>query len=67
MKYIYTNNNCVKCERQKAEWDKTGVLYEERDAERIKNPGSDSIDREALVQASMQNFFLPVIVDIDYA
>ena len=35
----------------------------ERNADRIKQP-EDEIDREALVQASMQNMELPVEVDM---
>jgi glutaredoxin len=65
MKYIFTNDNCPKCIKQKKEWDRDGINYEERSADRIKNPGSDPVDREALVEASMNNFFLPVIVEAD--
>lgn len=63
MKYIYTNEGCSKCERQKAEWGNLGTKYEERSADRIKAP-VDSVDLEALVLASMQNMELPVIVEV---
>ena len=61
MIYIYTEENCHKCKMQKAKWDEAGIAYEERPAERIKNP-QDEFDEEALVQASIQNMELPVIV-----
>lgn len=64
MKYIYTTENCSKCELQKTEWNKKFVRYEERNASRIKNP-EDEIDQEALIRASLQNMNLPVIVELD--
>jgi len=62
MIYLYTAEGCSKCKAQKVEWDKAGIAYEERSAERIKNP-QDEFDKEALVQASIQNMELPVIVN----
>lgn len=38
-----------------------GYAYVERSADRIKNP-QDEIDKEALIEASMSNMDLPVIV-----
>ena len=61
MNVIYTSENCPKCEAQKTKWDKLGIEYEERNADRIKNP-QDEADREALVEASMQDMALPVIL-----
>ncbi|UJS18193.1 MAG: hypothetical protein L3J17_03805 [Candidatus Jettenia sp.] len=63
MKYIYTAENCPKCESLKKKYKTEGVQFIERDADRIKRP-DDEIDREALVQASMQNMELPVEVDM---
>lgn len=63
MKYIYTAEDCPKCESLKKKYKKEGVSFVERDADRIKQP-EDEIDREALVQASMQNMELPVEVDV---
>lgn len=61
--YIYTSENCPKCHKQIAEWKSQGIQFEERSADRIKIL-EDEIDREALIQASMQNMELPVIVII---
>ncbi len=63
MKYIYTSENCPKCEILKKKYKVEGVQFVERNADRIKQP-DDEIDREALVQASMQNMELPVEVDM---
>jgi len=63
MKYIYTAENCQKCEILKKKYKGEGVRFVERNADRIKQP-EDEIDREALVQASMQNMELPVEVDM---
>lgn len=62
MKYIYTSDCCPKCISLKEEYKKSGILFVERDALRIKSP-EDSIDLEALINASMQNMELPVEVD----
>ncbi|HHT9145350.1 MAG: hypothetical protein Q7J76_11420 [Candidatus Brocadiaceae bacterium] len=63
MKYMYTAENCPKCEILKKKYTVEGVRFVERNADRIKQP-EDEIDREALVQASMQNMELPVEVDM---
>ena len=63
MKYIYTAEDCPKCEILKKKYKGEGVRFVERNADRIKQP-EDEIDREALVQASMQNMELPVEVDM---
>ena len=63
MKYIYTAEDCPKCKILKTKYKTEGVRFEERSADRIKQP-EDEIDREALVQASMQNMELPVEVDV---
>lgn len=60
---IYTNENCPKCTKQKEEWKKNGTVFEERDSERIK-VHQDKYDIEALIEASMQNMELPVIIKI---
>ena len=63
MKYIYTSDCCPKCVALKEKYDCECIEYQERDSARIKSP-EDDIDREALVQASMQNMELPVEVDM---
>ncbi|GIK15006.1 MAG: hypothetical protein BroJett002_37130 [Candidatus Brocadia sinica] len=64
MIYLYTNSNCPKCEKLKEKYRLENTQYVERDASRIKTP-EDEIDREALIQASLQNMELPVIIDMD--
>ena len=64
MKYIFTDSECKKCEELKAQLRKDGILFIERHSSRIKSP-EDEADREALIQASMQNMFLPVVVDLE--
>jgi len=63
VKYIYTAENCQKCETLKKKYRVEGVRFVERNADRIKQP-EDEIDREALVQASIQNMELTVEVDM---
>lgn len=64
IKYLYTQDNCLLCKKVKEDYEKRGIIYIEREASRIKSP-IDEIDREALIQASMQNMELPVEVNID--
>lgn len=64
MIYIYVAQNCPKCEKLKEKYRLENTQYVERDASRIKTP-EDEIDREALIQASLQNMELPVVVDMD--
>lgn len=63
MVYLYTMDNCPKCEKKKKEFISKTITFEERDSSRIKTP-QDSIDQEALVQASFTNMEFPVIVII---
>jgi glutaredoxin len=65
MKYIYTAEDCPKCETLKEKYRADGVEYVERDAGRLKKPSDDrdEIDIEAFVQLSMQNMVLPVEID----
>lgn len=60
---IYTAPDCPKCVDQKAKWDAEGIRYEERSADRIKNH-EDDYDKEAHVEASMNNMELPVIIKL---
>ncbi|KKO18950.1 MAG: hypothetical protein DCC43_03255 [Candidatus Brocadia sp.] len=62
MKYLYTAEDCPKCETLKKKYRAEGIRFVERNADRIKQP-EDEIDQEALVQASMQNMELPVEVN----
>ena len=63
MKYIYTSNQCLKCDNLKNKYNEFNIPYIERIAERMKAP-EDAIDQAALIQASMQNMELPVVVDV---
>jgi arsenate reductase-like glutaredoxin family protein len=63
MIYLYTNENCPKCEDLKQLYKQTGVRYIELSANRLKTPENE-IDREALIEASMRNMELPVIVEV---
>ena len=61
--YIYTAENCPKCDALKRQLREVGKnMYVERSADRIKAP-VDKIDRDALIEASMNNMTLPVIVE----
>lgn len=62
MLYIYTDNNCPKCVTLKAIYKSKGITYEERDAERVKTPQDDT-DREALIEGSLNNMELPIVVE----
>lgn len=63
MKYIYTSNQCPKCDSLKKRYNEFGIPYVERIADRMKAP-EDDIDIQALIQASMQNMTLPVEVEV---
>lgn len=63
MLYIYTADDCPKCVTLKRKLNSEGTQYTERSASRIKLP-EDDIDREALVEASMYNMELPVVVTV---
>jgi len=67
MKYIYTAEDCPRCYDLKAAYDRQGVTYIERSADRLKNPAADrdTVDVDAFVQLSMQNMVLPVEVTTD--
>ncbi len=62
MIYIFTADDCPKCVALKAEYTQKGIVFEERSAERIKKC-EDEADREALIQGSMQNMVLPIVVE----
>jgi glutaredoxin len=64
MFYIYTNEDCPNCQKQKDAWDKEGVKYTERSAERLKKPSAyDEIDVDGFVDLSTKNMKLPAIVE----
>ncbi len=62
--FIFTAEDCPRCEKQKAEWKKNGIEYIERSADRIKNPGvdHDEVDQEGFVSLAQNNMQLPAIV-----
>ena len=63
MIYIYTSENCPKCDALKRQLKERGNnMYIERPADRLKNP-QDEIDQMALVESAMGNMELPVMVE----
>lgn len=66
MKFIYTKPECIACIELKARLDNEGVEYEERDGDRLINPGEnkDVIDIDGLTIFSIQNRTLPVVVEV---
>jgi arsenate reductase-like glutaredoxin family protein len=64
MIYLYSNEGCSRCKVQKKLYEKAGTPYIERHADRLKFP-EDEIDREALIEGSMNNMLLPIIVEIE--
>lgn len=64
MIYLYGNENCPNCIKKEKELKELGIPFVKRDSSRIKD-FQDEIDEEALVQASMQNMRLPIIVEIE--
>ncbi len=67
MKFIYTQPDCPRCYDLKAAYDRQGIKYTERSADRLKNPTADrdDIDIDAFAQLSNQNMVLPVEVSSD--
>ena len=62
MIYIYTSETCPKCDVLKTRLKEKGSPYIERSADRLKNP-VDEIDQMALVEGSMNNMTLPVLIE----
>ncbi len=60
--YIYTQENCPKCEDLKARLTLEGEHFVERDAARLKKP-QDVIDKEGFVELAFQQEALPVLVE----
>ncbi len=65
--YIYTQPDCSKCDNLKRDYDRQGISYIERSANRFKKPpiDRDDIDIDAFVQLSMQNMVLPVEIRVN--
>ena len=63
MYFVYTKEDCPACEKVKSKLTAEGTKFVERDASRLRSL-EDEIDKEALVEASMQNMELPVVVEI---
>lgn len=63
MIYIYTTNDCPKCTKIKNKLENDNISFEERSADRIKNP-MDEIDAEAMIEASMNNMQLPIVIEV---
>ncbi len=69
MEYVYTAPNCPRCDELKKKLNTQGIVFEERDGERLSKPSTcppekpqDNIDIDAFVQLSIQNMVLPVQV-----
>jgi glutaredoxin len=67
MRYIYTKEDCPKCETLKKNYKNQGIEFVERDAARLTTPADDKdqIDLEAHIQLNMNNMTLPVEVQVD--
>jgi glutaredoxin len=66
MFYIYTEEDCPRCDKQKKEWDDQGVQYEVRPASRLRGPDqADQIDVDGFVDLCTKNMVLPAIVERD--
>ncbi len=69
MIYLYSKPMCSACMERKEELHKQGLVFIERDSGRILAP-LDDIDKEAVIQISMQgkaitNIELPVEIEIN--
>ncbi len=66
-KYIYTAEDCPRCETLKSNYDEQNIEYMERSSERLTSPTEDrdEIDIEAFAQLNMQNLLLPVEVNVE--
>ncbi len=66
IKYIYSVEDCPKCEKLKDKYKNGRVSFIERRGDRLANDPRifDLIDKEAFLQLQMQNLTFPV--DIDY-
>jgi glutaredoxin len=62
--FIFTAEDCPRCERIKKEWKDNNYDFEERSADRLKSPGidHDEIDQEGFVSLAQNNMQLPAIV-----
>ena len=65
-KYIYSVEDCPRCETLKNKYREGRVSFSERRGDRLANDPRmfDSIDKEAYIQLQMQNLTFPVEVDI---
>jgi glutaredoxin len=66
MFYIYTEEDCPRCDKQKREWIEAGVQFEERPALRLQNKTGDTpdqIDVDGFVDLCSKNMQLPAIVE----
>ncbi len=69
MKYIYTKDLCSACINLKRGYDADGVVYKERDANRLVEP-LDEIDHEMFLKLAQTGKNpaqpeLPVEIDVD--
>ncbi len=67
MKYIYSVEDCPRCEKLKNKYKESKTYFSERRGDRLANDPRmyDTIDKEAYIQLQMQNLTFPVEVDID--
>ena len=66
-KYIYSIEDCPRCDKLKASLNEAKTTFTERRGDRLANDPRifDAIDKEAFLQLQMQNLTFPVEVDID--
>ncbi len=62
MKYIFTQEGCTACDLKREAFKLQGLLFEERDSERLKHP-SDDVDIEGVAVLAFQQGKFPVEVN----
>ena len=65
MIYLYTTEDCPRCDKRKKELIANGIPFTPRDSQRLTKPtdDQDDIDKDAFVQLSLNNMILPVEVE----
>ncbi len=65
-KFIYSIEDCPKCEMLKAKYRAANISFSSRKSDRLGSDPRmfDAIDKEAFLQLQMQNLTFPVEVNI---
>jgi hypothetical protein len=66
VKYIYSMEDCPKCDKRKEQLRNAHITFTERSGDRLSMDTRimDNIDKEAHLQLQMQNLTFPVEIDI---